>query len=109
MDRLFEFVMPVEVLPPEAKSILLEFDVRAPQRKVEIWVLTQTGELPILSTDSPSLPWEITLTQPEVLESVRDGILEVRVRVSSKPKEASRVINWHVGHFHATIRVAVQP
>ncbi|MEC8556085.1 MAG: hypothetical protein VXZ82_13840 [Planctomycetota bacterium] len=109
MDREFEFVMPAEVLPLEAKSILLEFDVRAPQRKVEIWVLTQYSEVPILSADSPSLPWETTLTQPEILESVRDGVLEVRVHVSGKPKNASRVINWYVGHFHATIRGAVQP
>ena len=110
IDRNFEFVLPKALRPFTAESLTLEFDIEAPQREVRIAARTDVGEIDLVNQKAPSLPGRIEITNPEVLSTVTDGVLEFRFVVSDRfnASTSSKVVPWSVGYLHlsATGRVS---
>ena len=111
-DLGLQFVLPEEIVPFAAKAIVLELDIRAPQRDVSVAIRTKSGFSERVKLESPSIPWSETITDVDVLESARDGILEVQMKISESRIQKSQglmatVIPWHVDHFHVNMRGSV--
>lgn len=111
-DLGLQFVLPEEIVPFAAKAIVLELDIRAPQRDVSVAIRTKSGFSERFKLESPSIPWSETITDVDVLESARDGILEVQMKISESRIQKSQglmatVIPWHVDHFHVNMRGSV--
>ena len=108
-----QFVLPNQVVPLNASEIEFELDIAAPFRKVT--VLCDTGaEQPveIVQLDSPSIPWKTSLTDPSILQSARDGVLDIFFEVSARTDiedqaSVSNVVAWRVQFFHASFRGTV--
>lgn len=109
-----DFVLPPEVVPFAAKSLELELDIRAPERKVTLSALGPTGPIELVRLDHPSLPWAGTITDPNVLQLAEDGRLEVLLQVSGRhvaegTDADNSYVTWQVDHFHASLRGSVLP
>lgn len=110
IDRPFEFVMPRELLPFAATEVLLELDIKAPQRMVTVKAVKASGETVVLAElNGPSLPWSTRITDEELLESLADGTLQVWLQVSDrKNPSSSNVVAWNVGYFHASAKGSIK-
>lgn len=109
-----DFVLPVEVVPFAAKSLELELDIRAPERKVTLSALSPSGPIELVQLDSPSLSWSTTITDPTVLQLIEDGRLEVLLQVSERhvadgTDPDNSYVTWRVAHFHASLHGSVLP
>lgn len=107
-----QFTLPPEVVPFASSEIVLELDIRAPQRDVSIAIQTKSGEVELAKLESPSIPWSKSIAVADVLESARDGILDVKMKVSESRSQKSQglaasVIPWQVDHFHVSMRGTV--
>jgi hypothetical protein len=110
----FQFVLPLEVVPFRADAIEFELDIQAPQRVVTVVATTASGDIELVRLQNPSIAWRETLTDPLVLQEAADGVLDITLEISDRTDLApgvppSSVVEWHVGHFHAGFRGAVQP
>ena len=106
------FTLPPEVIPFAASAIVLELDIRAPQRDVSIVMQTKSGDIELAKLENPSIPWSKSITVADALESARDGILNVQMKVSESRSQKSQglaasVIPWQVDHFHVSMRGTV--
>lgn len=111
-DLGLQFVLPEEIVPFAAKAIVLELDIRAPQRDVSVAIRTKSGFIERVKLESPSIPWSETITDVDLLESARDGILDVQMKISESRIQQSQgmmasVIPWHIDHFHVNMRGSV--
>ena len=109
IEAPLQFVLPEEVMPLEVSSIEMWLDIKAPQRDVTISVTTNDGSVEMADLKGPSIPWSGTTTDPQVLASMADGILDVRLSVSERTdlepdQDSSNVVAWQVEAFHASIR-----
>lgn len=103
MDRRLQFVLPKAIVPFNASKIQLTLDLKAPQREVIISVEGVSGEVELARLDSPSIPWNYTITSPEILNSCKDGVLDIRVQVSDRQGgNSSSVVHWQIDYFDAT-------
>jgi hypothetical protein len=111
-----QFVLPAEVVPFRADSVDLVLSIRAPQRVVRLLARVHDGvggpeEIEVARLDSPSLPWQGTITDPRILASVEDGRLDVVLEVSQRTdveseEGASSFVAWRVDSFRAALRGA---
>lgn len=109
-----QLVLPPEVLPIEANEIDLELDISAPQREVTIFAATRGGTVELAKLDSPSIPWSATVSDPAILDAVRDGTLNLTIKVSDSRSLdsrglASNMVRWQIDHCHASIRGTTLP
>ncbi len=108
-----DFLLPSEVVPFVASSLVLELDLRAPQREVTIAALAPNGPIELARLDSPSLPWKATVTDPAVLQLAQDGRLEMQITVGQRTGAAAEelgasYVTWQAEHFHASLRGSVR-
>lgn len=104
MDRQLQFVLPKAVVPFKAESIRLTLDIQAPQRNVKVSAQTPGGEVELADLQGPSIPWNYTITAPAILDTCKDGILDLRVQVSERQGGASggSVVHWRIDYFDAS-------
>lgn len=106
MDRVFQFVIPPELLPIDFEQLSFELDIRAPNRTVQITVPTNDEDVELATLSGPSIPWTTTVTDARVLKEFSDGVLEIRVRVGDRQDVASgggtQIVAWTIDHFHVS-------
>jgi hypothetical protein len=106
-----QLVLPREVLPFQADVVNLELDIKAPQRKVKVSVLTESGPVEVADLNSPSIPWSGAVTDSKVLQDAEDGVLTVLIDVGEKANAgggSSSVVSWNIENFQASFRGEVR-
>lgn len=113
LNAEMQFVLPTELVPFKASSIEMELDITAPSRTVRILSTGGEGEpIEIVKLENPSIPWSGTLTDPQILQDLEDGQLDVIVEVSERtdvenPLAATSVVAWEVDKFQVSVRGSV--
>ena len=88
----------------------LELDVKAPHRTVRISAeLDGQPPLEIVQLDGPSVPWRGEVSDPRILASARDGIVDILLEVSGRNdlkdgEQTSTVVTWQIDSFRASFR-----
>lgn len=105
-----QLVLPPEVLPFEATALSLELDIKAPHRTVRLLAKTNATAEPIeiVRLDGPSVPWRGDITQAEILETARDGVINIILDVSERDDldadgNSASVVTWQIDNFRASL------
>ncbi len=112
VNAAMQLVLPDEVLPFEAEAIELELDIKAPKRDVTIQVASQAGPVELAQLKSPSIPWSMTITDPQILAEARDGVISFSLGISERTDigpgvSSSNVVAWQVDSLRASFRGSV--
>lgn len=102
-------VLPQEILPFAADSLELKLDMKAPQRDVTLTVETNSGSVEVAQFSSPSIPWQSTITDPQILEAAKDGVLTIVLNVGDRKdlepgQTSTTVVAWQVDDFQMSAR-----
>lgn len=108
-----QFSLPPELLPFSASEIELVLDIKAPNRDVRLTANLGAEKVEVVALKSPSIPWQATITQLEILQDLRDGVLKMTLEVSdrtdvSDPAAASSVVAWEIDRFRMSARGMVE-
>lgn len=108
-----QFTLPPELLPFSASELDLVLDIKAPNRNVRLLANVGSERVEVVALQSPSIPWQATITQPEILEDMRDGVLKMTLEVSertdvSSTAAASSVVAWEIDRFRMSVRGMVE-
>ena len=107
VDADLSFVLPPEVVPIDATSIQVDFDIEAPKRKVRLIWSANDSPVELMTLDSPSIPWRGTITDPRVLKDLTDGRLDLRIEVTNSERLATEAqdnfVSWRIKHLHLSV------
>jgi hypothetical protein len=100
-----EFVLPDEVVPIQAKSIQISWDIEAPRRTARLSFVhpTDSTSSQLVELDAPSLPWESELDDPLLLETFGNGKLRMKIEVS-RDREPGGTLPWRIRHLRLAVR-----
>ena len=104
MDRRLQFVLPQSLVPFKADGIDLNLNIKAPHRIVTISAATKSGERELAVLNSPSIPWQYSIEDKDILAECRDGIIDIRVQISDRTDGGSggqSVVRWNIDFFDA--------
>ncbi len=107
MSADLSFVLPPEVVPLEAASILVDWDIVAPKRKVKLVWSANNSPVELVTLDGPSIPWRGTIVDPRVLKDLTDGRLDLRIEVANSESLANEAQNnfiaWRIKHLRFSV------
>lgn len=111
MRIYLEFQLPPEALPFQADEVTLKLKMSAPFRTVNLYSsMNSTSEATLLATlENPSLPWEQTFTDGDLLTDAMDGRIGVVVDVSDRNdlvdgEEKEDFLAWSISSFELEAR-----
>jgi hypothetical protein len=102
----FAFVLPPEVVPFEAKSLTIDWDIKAPSRRVRLSCLCGGSMVELASIQSPSIPWKSSINDPRVLKELHDGRLVLRIEISGGEElesAQSTFVSWRIKHLRLNL------
>ena len=105
-DAEFVFVLPPEAVPFEAKSLSIDWDIKAPSRKTRLSCICVDGSVELANLQSPSIPWKSTIDDPRVLKELRNGRLVLRLEISGGEElesAQSSFVSWRIKHLRLNI------
>ncbi len=105
-DAEFAFLLPPEAVPFEAKAISIDWDVKAPSRKVRLSCLCEGGPVELAVLNSPSIPWKSTIDDPRILKDLRDGRIVLRIEISGGEELESAqtsFVSWRIKHLRLNV------
>jgi hypothetical protein len=100
------FILPPEAVPLEADSITIDWDIKAPGRKVRLLCICDGGPVELVALNAPSIPWKSTIDNPRVLKELRDGRLVLRIEISGGDElesAKSSFITWRIKHLRLNV------
>jgi hypothetical protein len=102
----FAFILPPEAVPLEAQSLTIDWDVKAPSRKVRLLCVCEDGPVELVALNAPSIPWKSTIDDARVLKELRDGRLVLRIEISGGEdleNAKSSFISWRIKHLRLNV------
>lgn len=102
----FAFILPPEAVPLEAKSVTIDWDVKAPSRKVRLLCVCEGGPIELVALNAPSIPWKSTIDDARVLSDLRDGRLVLRIEISggeALESAQSSFVSWRIKHLRLNV------
>ena len=98
----FALILPPEAVPIEAKSVTIDWDIKAPGRKVRLLCISEGGPIELVALNAPSIPWKSTIDDARVLKDLRDGRLVLRIEISGGEElesAQSSFVSWRIKHL----------
>jgi hypothetical protein len=98
--------LPPEVLPLKFSSIAIEILANAPQRKLIVSRVNQGVVSEIASIESPSIPWNKTLTAATDMPDPNLGYIDLQIEVTSRlgaNAEFEQVVNWGIEYVRVHV------
>jgi hypothetical protein len=105
-DAEFAFILPPEAVPLEVESVSIDWDIKAPNRKVRLQCVCDDGPVELVSLNAPSIPWKSTIDNPRVLKALRNGRLVLRIEISGGEElenAQSTFVSWRIKHLRLTV------
>lgn len=104
MQVPMRFHLPLEVCPLEASELVLDLQMRAPQRDVRVVARAGGKETVVAEYRSPLAAERIRITDPAILADAQDGSVDFRLDVSQPTGQAAaemgaQIANWQVDYF----------
>jgi hypothetical protein len=102
----FAFVLPPEAVPLEPKSLTIDWDIKAPSRKVRLSCICGDSPVELVTLQSPSIPWKSTINDPRVLKELTDGRLVLRIEISGGEElesAQSSFVSWQIKHLRLNV------
>jgi hypothetical protein len=83
--------------------------MNAPHRRVRLLCEAPSGPIELMNLENPSIPRQVNVTDPRVLELVRDGTLDLLLEVSQRTdvqnqSSSTNVVAWRVEDFDTNLR-----
>ncbi len=101
------FVLPPEAVPLEASAVTFEWDVKAPKRTVRLLNHSPEGLRELVTLQEPSIPWQATFKDPQLLEDLRDGRLELQIDIDDREgladSDRSTFVSWRIKQLHISV------
>ena len=100
------FELPREVVPLDVASIDINWDIKAPKRTAKLSCLVDGETIELANLNEPSIPFESSVSDPRILQSMRDGRLELRVEIQeggAASSEQSNFVSWQIKHLRLTV------
>jgi hypothetical protein len=109
-STVVEFLLPNEVVPIQAQSLQISWDVEAPRRVARLSFIHPTRAEPtqLVELDAPSIPWEASLEDPLLLEALGNGSLMLKIEVSPD-REPGGTLPWRIRHLRLAVRGKTLP
>ena len=93
------FTLPKQVCPFKATEIVIDLQLRAPQRDVQITSLAADVTKPVADLRSPLNAIRIVSTDPAVLADAEDGSLDFIIEVSKNlSQNADAISYWQIDY-----------
>ncbi len=105
-DAEFAFILPAEAVPLDAKSMTIDWDIKAPGRKVRLSCVCDEGPVELVALQGPSIPWKSRIDDPRVLKDLRDGRLVLRIEISGGDESESAqnsFVSWRIKHLRLNV------
>ncbi len=106
-QAIVAFSLPPEVVPLAASKIDIEWDIKAPQRRAQLYWTKGGQRIDIVNLNEPSLPWRGTIENAEVLNDLSDGWLELHVDVTNHQakdlQSQNRFVSWRLKHLKLSV------
>ncbi len=105
-DAAFVFELPPEAVPFEAKSLSIDWDIKAPGREVRLFAACNDDNVELISLRTPSIPFKGKIDDPRVLKELRDGRLVLRIEISGGEETESAqnsFVSWRIKHLRLNV------
>ncbi len=105
-DAEFAFILPPEALPIEVNSLTIDWDIKAPGRKVRLSCECSDGPVELVILNSPSIPWKSKIDDARVLKQLRDGRLVLRIEIAGGHESESTqnsFVSWRIKHLRLNV------
>ncbi len=76
------FLLPPEAVPLDVSALAIDWDIRAPKRTAKLSAIVEGQPIELTSIAAPSIPWKHSVTDSQVLASMRNGRLVLRIEIT---------------------------
>ena len=100
------FLLPREVTPIDLTALAIDWDIKAPKRNAKLSCIVDGEAIELANLNEPSIPFKSSVRDAHVLQSMRDGRLELRIEIQSneaRSSEQSNFVSWQIKHLRLTV------